>query len=71
MARIKCPQCDCKFTVPGKYDDDFNKKISCNRCNFVSSMFSFEYAGKNSFKINNENAIDITLINFESINEEV
>ena len=69
MPKIKCPECKKNFSVSGRYDDDFDRKVICEKCGFVSTMFSFEYAGRNSFDINSENVIDPVYIDFEIATE--
>lgn len=70
MAKVKCPQCKKIFVFSSRYDNDFDRKIMCEKCGLILPVFSFDYAGKSSFNINSENVIDPVFVDFELRAEE-
>ena len=41
--KIICPNCKKTQTIAGKYDECFDKQLTCKKCGFETTGFCFSY----------------------------
>lgn len=41
MTRVECPQCEAKFEIEGRLDDNMDVTTTCPECEWVTSAWNF------------------------------
>jgi transposase-like protein len=49
--KLGCPNCNKSFNEKGKYDNCIDKKITCPKCGFTTTKWTYNFLGYNKEEV--------------------